>query len=411
MSTRHTLSRFERRLALMGLALVLALAGLIVVAGPALGATRHPYNLGCRALAAGDVAAATDLFKEAVKLDPTDTDALNNLAVCFVKTGAYDKAMPLLEKVLRLNANYRGADLNVGAAYLFQDDAAQAAAPTRRARDTPPTVVGKSVKASALYNLGLIAAEDGQYADAKTYFEQSAAVAAGTRTDLALATTLCAQGEYDVGISALEDVAASKPDETVATAVSTNLAAAYYQRGMSKLEEGDVEGAKADLTRSNRSLANDYARMGLAIVDAEQGDTSAAIAVLTDIKKSTDVPALAKAASVNLARVNTTHAAAGGTSSWLEWLVLLGGGVLFAVQFYVVVRAATPSRRRGDAFGTAKVAVGAVAGLATAVVFAWAYLSPPDTPLWVLVALVVDLLVVAFAWWSPAAARPQPRSA
>lgn len=151
--------------------------------------------------------------------------------------------------------------------------------------------------------------------------------------------------------------------------------------------------------------------MGLAIVDAEQGDTSAAIAVLTDLKKSTDVPALAKAASVNLARVNTTNATAGGTSSWLEWLVLLGGGVLFAVQFYVVVRAATPSRRRGDAFGTAKVALGAVAGLATAVVFAWAYLSPPDTPLWVLVALVVDLLVVAFAWWAPAAARRQPRSA
>lgn len=410
MSTHHTLSRHRRRLALSGLAVALALAGLIVLAGPVQGAPQHPYNLGCKALAAGDVAAATDLFKKAVKLNPSDTDALNNLAVCYVKTGAYGKAMPLLQKVLRLNAKYRGADLNIGATYLFQGDAAKADAPTRRAQDTPPSAVGKSVKASALYNLGLIAAEDERYADARTYFEKSAAVAASTQTDLALATTLCAQGEYDEGISALEDVAASTPEETVARAVNANLASAYYQRGMSKLEEGDVKGAEADLTQSNRSMANDYARMGLAIVDAEQGDKSAAIAALTDLRKSTDVPALAKAASVNLARLNTTNATAGGTSSWLEWLVLFGGGVLFAIQFYVVMRAATPSRR-GGAFGTAKVALGAVAGLATAVVFAWAYLSPPDTPLWVLVALVVDLVVVAFAGWAPVAARRQPRSA
>jgi len=409
MPTYHILSRGRRACALAGVTVLLLLAGLAVTAGPAPGATKHPYNLGCEALAAGDVARATTLFKEAVKLDPSDTDALNNLAVCYVKTGDYGKALPLLQKVLRLNQRYRGADLNIGADYLFQDNTDKAAAPTRKAQDTPPTKNGDSVKAAALYNLGLIAAREGQYADALAYFEKSAAVAASPQTDLALATAQCAAGEYDEGISSLEDIVASKPDEGVAR-TAANLAAAYYQRGMTRLEKGDLDGAEADFTASNETATNDYAKMGLALIDAENGDDSAAIDVLTDLKQSSDAPRLAKAASVNLDRVKDMAETAGGDSSWLKWLVVFGGGVLFAVQFYVVMRAATPSRRRG-ALGQARVALGVVAGLVTAAVFAWAFFYPPDTPLWVLVALGVDLVVVALAWWTPPVARSQPRSA
>lgn len=409
MPTYHILSRCRRACALAGVAVLLVVAGLAVTAGPAPGATKHPYNLGCEALAAGDVARATALFKEAVKLDPSDTDALNNLAVCYVKTGDYGKALPLLQKVLRLNQRYRGADLNIGADYLFQDNTDKAAAPTRKAQDTPPTKNGDSVKAAALYNLGLIAARDGKYADALAYFEKSAAVAASPQTDLALATAQCAAGEYDEGISSLEDIVASKPDEGVAR-TAANLAAAYYQRGMTRLEKGDLDGAEADFTASNETATNDYAKMGLALIDAENGDDSAAIDVLTDLKQSSDAPRLAKAASVNLDRVKSMAETAGGGASWVKWLVVFGGGVLFAVQFYVVMRAATPSRRRG-ALGQARVALGIVAGLATAAVFAWAFFYPPDTPLWVLVALGVDLVVVALAWWTPPVARSQPRSA
>jgi tetratricopeptide (TPR) repeat protein len=409
MPTYHILSRCRRACALAGVAVLLVLAGLAVTAGPAPGATKHPYNLGCEALAAGDVARATALFKEAVKLDPSDTDALNNLAVCYVKTGDYGKALPLLQKVLRLNQRYRGADLNIGADYLFQDNTDKATAPTRKAQDTPPTKNGDSVKAAALYNLGLIAAQDGQYADALAYFEKSAAVAASPQTDLALATAQCAAGEYDEGISSLEDIVASKPDEGVAR-TAANLAAAYYQRGMTRLEKGDLDGAEADFTASNETATNDYAKMGLALIDAENGDDSAAIDVLTDLKQSSEAPRLAKAASVNLDRVKSMAETAGGGASWVKWLVVFGGGVLFAVQFYVVMRAATPSRRRG-ALGQARVALGIVAGLATAAVFAWAFFYPPDTPLWVLVALGVDLVVVALAWWTPPVARSQPRSA
>jgi len=407
MSTNHILSRCRRACALSGVAVLLVLASLAVAAMPAPGATTHPYNRGCQALAAGDIAKATTLFKEAVKLDPADTDALNNLAVCYVKTGDYSQALPLLQKVLRLNKLYRGADLNIGAGYLFQGDTDKAEPPTRRAQDTPPTKNGKSVKAAALYNLGLIAAQDGRYADAQASFEKSVAAAPSVQTDLALACTLCAQKDYDQGIASLERLAKSEQGGDMVKAIDANLAAAYYQRGMSKLEKGDRDAAAADFTRSKDTVANDYARMGLALVDAEKGNDSAAIAVLTDLKRSSSTPQLAKAASFNLDRVRSV---AGGGGSWLKWLVLLGGGVLFAVQFYVVMRAATVSRRRA-ALGRAKVALGIVAGVATAAVFAWAFFEPPGTPLWVLVALGVDLVVVALAWWTPTAARHLPRSA
>ena len=136
--------------------------------------------------------------------------------------------------------------------------------------------------------------------------------------------------------------------------------------------------------------------------------------MLTDLTKSADDPQLAKAASANLASVREDdrrrRGTSGDSSSWLTWLVWIGGGVLFAVQFYVVMRAATPARRRGT-LGMVKVALGAVVGIATAAVFAWAFVDPPSSPLIVLVALAIDVVVVVLAALPPAAAKRMPRSA
>ena len=408
----HTSTGLRRACSLAAVMLLLALAGLAATAGIGAAADKaHPYNLGCKALAAGDVAGATTLFKLAVKQDPSDTDALNNLAVCYVKSGDYAKAVPLLQKVLKLNAKYRGANLNIGAGYLFQDEPDKATPPTTKAKDTPPTKNGRTVKAAALYNLGLIAAQDGQYADAQDYFEKSAAVTASPQTDLALATAQAAGGESDKAITSLERLAASEQDADVAKAAEANLAGAYYQRGMARLDEGQVDDAEADFAKSNETASNDYARMGLALVDAERGDRDAAADVLTDLTKSADDPQLAKAASANLASLDKMTGGGGGTSSgsnsWLTWLVWIGGGVLFAVQFYVVMRAATPARRRGT-LGMVKVALGAVVGIATAAVFAWAFVDPPSSPLIVLVALAIDVIVVVLAALPSAKQTPRP---
>jgi Flp pilus assembly protein TadD len=151
-AARATATRPAARRALLAAAAVAALCLLCLAswAEPAAAAGKgHPYNLGCKALAAGDLTEATKLFKQAVKLQPDDTDALNNLAVCYLQSGEFDKADALLRKVLELNEKYRGADLNIGAGYILKGEPAAGEQSTKTATDAPPTPNGKAVEASA----------------------------------------------------------------------------------------------------------------------------------------------------------------------------------------------------------------------------------------------------------------------
>jgi len=392
----------DRRLPL---AFIVALAigvFLAMGAGPALAATEHPYNQGCEALARGDVDKAKALFQEAVRLDPSDTDALNNLAVCHVMAGDYRKALPLLQKVLRLNARYRGADLNIGATYIFKDDLARAKPPTVRAQSGGKTAAAKRVQATAYYNLGLIAARQGRFADAKASFERSLEVVSTVSARIGLASSLCALGDFDAGLPMLER--AKSADEETAASVTANLAAAYYQRGIEKLAGGDLAGADEDFARSTQAAANDYARMGRALVDAERGDRGAAAALLNELKASAESPALERAAQVNLDRLN---ALADGERQWFKWLILALGALLFSCQAYVLVYALA-ARPRRDAAVVWKVVVGILVGLGAAVVLALAFFDPFRSPLWVAVALVVDLVVVVLVWRGT---RGSPRAA
>lgn len=419
---RSTASR--RSVTEVCLLVAVVLACLLAAAGPAAAAKTHPYNLGCKALEAGDVAEATKLFKLAVKLEPGDTDALNNLAVCYLRSGEYAKADGLLEKVLKLNAKYRGADLNVGAGFILEGEPAAGEPSTRKATDAPATKNGKTVEASAYYNLGLIEAAGGDYAKAQADLEQSAAVQPSVKTDVALGVVQCAQGDYDAGIVTLQKAqdaiapdqppADGEPDQGLADAVTANLAAAHYQRGMNELERGDAAAAKADFTRSRDVQQNDYAEMGLALVAAEEGDTAAAEDKLAGLKDST-APGVAAAAAANLDTVRDMADGGGGgidsgaSDDWLSWLVLIGGGVLFAVQTFAVLRAAATRPRSPLAVPLA--GIGAVVGVATAAVFALSYFGTLDGSTYVLAALAVDVVIVALTLAAPSLGRGGARTA
>jgi tetratricopeptide (TPR) repeat protein len=402
---------------------VVVLTLLFAAAGPAHAAKTHPYNLGCKALEEGDLAEATRQFKLAVKLEPDDTDALNNLAVCYLRSEEFAKADALLEKVLRLNAKYRGADLNIGAGFILKGEPAAGEPSTRKATDAPATKNGKDVEASAYYNLGLIEAAAGDYEQAQADLEKSAAVRPSVKTDVALGVVQCAQGDYDAGIATLqqaedaivpdEPTADAEPDQALADAVAANLAAAHYQRGMSELEEGDTAAAKSDFVSSVDLRPNDYAEMGLALVAAEEGDTAAAEDKLTGLKDST-APGVAAAAAANLAKVREMGDSGGGggggeTDDWLSWLVLVGGGVLFAVQTFAVLRAAATRPRGPLALPLAGLA--AVIGVITAAVFALSYFGTLDGSTYVLAALAVDVVIVVLALAAPSLGRGRTRTA
>jgi len=381
---------------------VTLLACLLALAGPAAAAKSHPYNLGCKALAAGDLTEATRLFKQAVELEPGDTDALNNLAVCYLQSGEFAKADAQLKKVLKLNAKYRGADLNIGAGFILKGEPASGEKSTRLATDAPPTKNGKDVEASAYYNLGLIEAAGGDYAKAQADLEKSAGLRPSVQTDVALGCVQAAQGDYDAAVATLKKTAGQKPDKPLADTVAANLAAALFRRGMGKLEQGEVTAAKADFAASNQQRQNDYAEMGLALVAAEQGDKAGAEKILTGLKTSKE-PGMAAAVTANLAKVRKMGEGGGGgdgtSGDWLSWLVLIGGGVLFAAQTFAVLRAAA-TRPRGP-LSVPLASLGAVVGVVTAAVFALSYFGKLDGSTIVLAALGVDVVIVALTLAAP----------
>lgn len=385
----------SKTLALRTIVVLLAFAGILMAAaGPAVAATEHPYNLGCAALAAGDVAKAKTLFGQALKLDPTDTDALNNLAVCYMMTKDYGKALPLLQKVLRLNKRYRGADLNLGAAYMFQGTLSDAAAAAARASNAGSNAVGKRVKAAAYLNLGLVAAQEGRLDDAKTAFLQSAATAPSAQVEIALACAYCALGDFGQGFPIFEKLAQPGANAKIAQLASTDLAIAYGQRGMARLERRDLDAAKSDFVQSTEIAANDYAKMGLALIDAERGNLRAAATALAEIRDSDASPQLRSAADENLKRLT---AMAEGDSRWLKLLILFGGGVLFAWQYYALMHAVRARPHRGT-LGALQVVLGIVVGIGAGVILALAFFDPFRSPLWVLPVAAVDAVVVVLMW-------------
>jgi hypothetical protein len=235
----------------------------------------------------------------------------------------------------------------------------------------------------------------------------------------------CAQGDYDAGIVSLQrahDALAAEPPSTdgetgrpLAEVANANLAAAHYQRGMSELERGETAAAKTDFTRSIDLQPNDYAEMGLALVAAEEGDTAAAEEKLAGLEDSA-APGVAAAVAANLTKVREMSDGGGGgvgeggvSDDWLDWLVLIGGGALFAVQTFAVLRAAA-TRPRGP-LAVPLAGLGAAAGVATAAVFALSYLGTLDGSTYVLATLAVDVVIVVLTLAAPSLGRGRARTA
>jgi tetratricopeptide (TPR) repeat protein len=387
--------------------LILLLAtGILCAAAPAaLAAAQHPYNLGCKALEDGDLTKAEQLFKKALKLNGRDTDALNNLAVCYIRSAKFEDALPLLDKVLRLNSRYSGADLNIGCAYIFLQDLSKAEPPTKKATGGGKSKSGIEVSASAYYNLGLIAAQDGRLTEAQDALQHSVAIEPTPEARIALGATLCALGELDTGLPMLEEAAdEGAGDQEV---VSANLAAAYYQRGLEKLGQRDVTGAEQDFVRSSEAVKNDYATLGLALVDAERGNNDEAEKKLTALATSSKSEVIRTAAKTNLTRLQSgavvpsvpVPSSSSTGTDWMKWVIIAAGALLFGFQAYVVTDVMTSARSRGRGVPWQGI-VGIVCGFAAAAFLAILFLDDEPNRLWVAVTLAADAVVVAVVWFT-----------
>jgi type IV pilus assembly protein PilF len=93
-------------------------------------------------------------FREAVRIKPDFSEALNNLSVVSIHFGRYDEAVTLAEKALS-NIVYRepfAAQGNLGLAYLGKNELARAAKALRQALfDQPQFCVGRYRLAKVYY--------------------------------------------------------------------------------------------------------------------------------------------------------------------------------------------------------------------------------------------------------------------
>lgn len=364
-----------------------------VLAWPAAGFARpHPYNTGCSLLIAGDLVGAEEQFKAAIKLNANDTDALNNLAVVYIRQGEHENAMPLLEKVLRLNPYYRGADLNIGSSYIMRSLNADALGPTKRAATASKGTSATRVKAAAYHNLGLIAAAQGDWENALARFEKAEAAATNPETEMCIAVALVELGETDKGIAALDAALRSSPDEALSVRIATNLAHAHYLKGLDELGAGRLDEARTRFHQSQNATPNAYADLGLALTLAEQGKYSSADLALDELS-SPDQPEDVRAAAV--ANLTTLKERAHKKNWWLRWLLV------FFIPFAVIVNVyalrevlTTPEwrvRNRGR-----RLVFGALGAVLLVTMLVQEFMNPYRT--WETISAVFAIALVLPAW-------------
>jgi len=117
-----------------GLAFILVSASMAMAAGapstsrpPAPSpAPPTPYDLGVKAVQAGDYARALTLFQKVVQTDPRNADAWNHLGFSHRQLKQFDLSLAAYQRALGINPDHRGANEYLGELYLQMGDLGKA---------------------------------------------------------------------------------------------------------------------------------------------------------------------------------------------------------------------------------------------------------------------------------------------
>ena len=98
------------------------------------------YNLGSRlSYQGGDYAKAAGFLEEAVRLDDTFVEALDNLSVCYRRLGKYDKAIKCSKESIAVFPNGEVAHCNLALIYSLLDQNKNALYEYKKVKDINPT--------------------------------------------------------------------------------------------------------------------------------------------------------------------------------------------------------------------------------------------------------------------------------
>ena len=156
---------------------------------------------------------AINCYVQALKINPNDAEAHNNLAIAYQAQGKLDEAIREYREALKINPNYAGAHYNLAVAYQAQGKLDEAIREYREALKINPNY------ANAHYNLGITYHAQGKLDEAIREYQEA------LKTDTNDTDTY-----YNLG-SAYQDQ--GKLDEAVreyreALKINPNYAAAYY---------------------------------------------------------------------------------------------------------------------------------------------------------------------------------------
>ncbi len=113
----------------LAIILSVSMASAVLAAGSTSPSRRPPptgYDLGVKAVKAGDYARALSLLQKVVVADPGDADAWNYIGFSHRKLNRFDQALDAYRKALAIKPDHRGANEYLGELYLQTGNPAKA---------------------------------------------------------------------------------------------------------------------------------------------------------------------------------------------------------------------------------------------------------------------------------------------
>jgi tetratricopeptide (TPR) repeat protein len=124
------------------------------------------FNLAVQSHQEGKTDIAQDLYNQVLKINPSHSQVLNNLAIIFTNLKEYQKAIDCYEKAIKINPNYADVHNNLGVVFKGLRNDQKAKECYEKAIELNPNFV------NAHYNLGLVFKELREHQKAKKSFKK-----------------------------------------------------------------------------------------------------------------------------------------------------------------------------------------------------------------------------------------------
>jgi len=169
---------------------------------------------------------AIEAYKQAIRLNPDDAEAHNNLGIAYGESGMYEEAIEAFKQAIRIEPDDAKAHSNLGFAYSELGMYREATEACKQAVRIKPDM------AEAHNHLGIAYGKSGMYEEAIEAFKQAIRI----KPDMAeahnnLGNAYDKSGMYEEAIEAYKQAIRIKPDDAMA---HYNLGGTYNRLGMYK---------------------------------------------------------------------------------------------------------------------------------------------------------------------------------